>query len=680
MFAFLIVQLGIVQILHGEAAQKEIERTEDTTTANPVPRGKMYDRYGRLLVDNKPLYSITYTPPKNVQPSEKLDLAEKLAQYIDKNTDKVTEWDKKDYWVMQNREEAYSRLTPEEQELSSKEQYYAVIEKVTDEDIKEINENKQVLEILAIKRELDQAPALTPHIIKNQNISEKEYAVVAEHLSELPGINVSTDWEREKVYGETFANFIGGISDHGDGIPREKVDYYLSRQYSRNDRVGESFLEEEYETVLKGQKELIEHVTDQSGKLIDSEVVREGKQGKSLKLTVDIELQEKVDKIIREEMKKIIDKYPRNKYLKDGLVVMSDPKTGEILAISGQRYDHEKHEFTDQSYRVVYDAHRPGSAVKGATVLAGYDSGVINIGSSFYDAPIKISQTPEKSSYITLGHVNDLEAIAKSSNVYMFYVALRMGGDYTNYRYAQNVPSKVKDSDKTLLELRNYFKQFGLGVETGVDLPYEATGYKGDSPNPGLLMDYAIGQYDTFTALQLNQYVSTIANGGYRIQPHLVKGIYNSSSDNGLNSLYKSIEPKVLNQIEMDEKYINRVQEGFRRVFQHPNGTADHVFNSKSYNPAGKTGTAQNEIYAPNAKGEIEKVADVENLTLVGYAPYDDPEVAFSVIVPNVGLESGDGINLQIGSRILDAYFDLKEERQKNGISINNEQENNEND
>ncbi|QHS22770.1 penicillin-binding protein 2 [Virgibacillus sp. MSP4-1] len=678
LFAFLIIQLGVVQILHGDAAQREVSRTEDTTVSNPVPRGEIYDRYGRLLVENEPRYAITYTPPKNVQPKDRLELAEKLSKYMEKKPDKVTKRDKQDYWIMKNRKEAYNRLSSKEEGLSDEEQYYEVLDKVTEQDLQQLNEED--LEIIAIKRELDQAPALTPHVVKNSNISEKEYATVAEHLSELPGINVTTDWKRNKIFHPTFSNFIGGMTSLEEGLPKEKLDYYLSRQYGRNERVGESFLEEEYESTLAGQKELVEYVTDKEGNIIDSKLIREGKQGKSLKLTIDIELQKRVDKIVREEMKKIIDKYPgKNQHFKDALVVMSDPNTGEILAMSGQHYDHKKNEFSDQSYRTVYDAHRPGSAIKGATVLAGFESGVIRPGTTFYDSPIKIASTPEKSSYRTLGYVNDLDALAKSSNVYMFYIALRMGGDYTNYRYVKNESSKVKNSSKTLQDLRYYFNQFGLGVSTGIDLPYEATGYKGDNPGPGLLMDYAIGQFDTYTALQLNQYVSTIANGGYRLQPQLVQGIYNSTANGELNQLYKGIQPKVLNRIDMNDKYLDRVQEGFRRVFQHPDGTADHVFASKPYNPAGKTGTAENEIYAENEKGEVEKVADVENHNLVGYAPYDDPEVAFSIIVPNVGLDASDGINSKIGSRILDAYFELKKQRAENGINMELNQMKNEN-
>src|SRR5699024_6170804 len=93
-------------------------------------------------------------------------------------------------------------------------------------------------------------------------------------------------------------------------------------------------------------------------------------------------------------------------------------------------YDRDDKEFSDAAYKALHEAHSPGSTVKGASVLAGYQSGVITPGQTFYDSPIKIAGTPKKSSWRQLGAVNDIDALRRSSNVYMFYIALRMGGEY----------------------------------------------------------------------------------------------------------------------------------------------------------------------------------------------------------------------------------------------------------
>src|SRR5699024_12080588 len=101
LFAGLIIQLCVVQILEGESYQAEIDRTVNDISKSPVPRGKVYDRNGKTVVDNKSLYSITYTPPKRVQAEDILELAEKLTVYLTmtvKYMDNDTEKYKNEYW------------------------------------------------------------------------------------------------------------------------------------------------------------------------------------------------------------------------------------------------------------------------------------------------------------------------------------------------------------------------------------------------------------------------------------------------------------------------------------------------------------------------------------------------------------------------------------------------------
>ncbi|MBM7569654.1 peptidoglycan D,D-transpeptidase FtsI family protein [Aquibacillus albus] len=672
LFSLLILQLGVVQILNGEEAQQEIDKTVNTTTKLSVPRGRMFDRYGRIILDNEPLRSITYTPPKSGDSAEKkLDLAEKLSQYIeiqsnhDKLSDMITERDKKEYWYLQNTEEVQSRLSAEELELNNAEQYQVMLDKITGEDLATVDWTPSLLNVIAIKKELDQAYELSPHVVKNQNVTEEEYAKVAAHLNELPGIDAAPDWNRKNVYDGTFSNFIGSVSSSDEGIPSENRDYYLTRGYSRNDRVGESGLEAEYESILRGTKEQVLYTTDKSGNIVgNAEVVVEGKPGSDLVLTIDMELQKAVDEIVQEELQTTIEKHPQqNKYLQDALVAMMNPQTGEVLALSGVRYNREEDQYEDHSFRTIYDAHRTGSAIKGATVLAGLQSGVIEPGEKIDDLPIRIKNTPEKSSWKYLGVLNDIDALRRSSNVYMFHIAMRMGEAI--YRPGERL---IGYDSSNFQKMRNYFSQFGLGVETGIDLPYEEDGFKGSNLNAGFLMDFAIGQYDTFTTLQLAQYVSTIANDGYRLRPYLVKQIREPvASKEELGPVQKAINPDVLNKIEMEQDYIDRVQEGFRRVMQEPQGTGVAYFGNAPYDPAGKTGTAQNGIYE---NGQL--IAETENLTLVGYAPYDEPEVAFAVVVPNTGaFEGKHPVNHMIGRRILDKYFELKEKRQLNGVNVN---------
>ncbi|WP_373892823.1 peptidoglycan D,D-transpeptidase FtsI family protein [Virgibacillus sp. CBA3643] len=664
-FSVLILQLGVVQILNGDSFQEEIERTIEDTSKVPVPRGKIYDSNHDVVVDNKAQYSITYTPNKGVQAKDRLKVAETLAEFISMDTDGITERNRQEYWYLKNKDEADSRVSDEEaEEMGNTEFYDMVLDRISEDEINNFSEEEE--EVIAIKKELDKAQSLTPQIVKNEDVTSEEYARVAEHLDVLPGVNATTDWNREYPYDDTFRNLIGSITSQEEGIPGDQEDYYVTRGYSRNDRVGKNGLEEQYEDVLRGTKEQIRYSTDKGGNVVNTETVVEGERGKDVVLTIDMEFQERVDEIVREELDKAISEAPyENRNMEDALAVVMDPQTGELLAVSGQSYDREENEFNNTASKALYDAHRPGSIIKGATMLAGYESEVITPGQTFYDAPIKIAGTEEKASWKNLGLVNDLNALQQSSNVYMFNIAMRMGGEY-NYQRNETV---AFDSG-AWQEMRNYFRQFGLGSETGIDFPFESTGYVGSQGNAGNFMDYAIGQFDTYTTMQMAQYVATIANDGYRVRPHFLKEIRNPvASEDNLGSLYHHQNTDVLNRIQMDQDKIERVQEGFRQVFQTSNGTGYSYFGSKNYNPAGKTGTAENEVYDEDGGG-VEQYT--ENLSLVGYAPFDEPEIAFAVIVPNTGDASG--INHYIGEGILDTYFDLKEDRSESDEEENEDE------
>lgn len=663
MFSLLILQLGVVQILKGEAFQKEIDRTIRDTTKVPVPRGKIYDSDHKLVVGNTPLYAITYTPAKGLQAEERLKVAKKLAPLISMKTNKISERDKKEYFYLKNKKKVVKRLSEKEKEkLDDTEEYNLALERITDKEISNFSDQEK--KIIAIKKELDKAYSLTPHIIKNEDVSPEEYARVSENLNDLPGINAIADWDREYPFKETFQNLVGNITSEKQGIPKDKQEQFMTRGYSRNDRVGISGLEEYYEDVLRGRKEVIQYTTTKDGTTVGSEIVVEGEAGKDLVLTINMEFQKKVDNILRDELKKTIQKHPyQHRYLTDAIAVVMNPKTGELLAVSGQTYDREKNKFIDTGYKALHDAHLPGSAIKGATVLAGYESGVIVPGQVFNDQTITIKGSPPKGSYSNLGPVNDYLALRRSSNVYMFYIALKMGGEN---RYPFPNGSGARFDLAAWDKMRSYFQQFGLGAKTRIDYPYESIGVIGKKPfNPGLLMDYAIGQFDNYTTLQLVQYVSTIANDGYRVRPQLVKEIRNPSmTDDRLGSVYRSQGTEVLNRVDMDLSHIKRVQEGFRQVYNEPRGTAVNYFGTakyRKYKAAGKTGTAENAYYVD---GEMK--ANTENLSLVGYAPYDDPEMAFAIIVPHTGIATGKHpINFTIGQGILDAYFETFKQEKK---------------
>ncbi|WP_373995332.1 peptidoglycan D,D-transpeptidase FtsI family protein [Peribacillus asahii] len=662
LFSGLIIKLGVVQIVYGDEYLREVERTENDTISTPVPRGKMYDRYFNPIVDNKPLKAITYTKYPNTKSNEMLETAEKLATLIEQDTEKITERDKKDFWLLTHQKEAEALITDKDLELvknhklEEKDLYKLQLERIKETELDKFTDDE--MEVLAIFREFNSGYALTPSIVKNKDVTEQEFARVSERLDSLPGVGVTTDWERDYPYDETLRSVIGKVSSSDEGLPRDNIDYYLARGYSRNDRVGLSYLEKQYEDILHGKKAKMEAVLRQ-GEVVDTKPLSEGERGKDLVLTIDMELQLAVEEIIETELRRT--KAKGNTYLLDrAFVVLMDPNTGEVLTMAGKQYVRNSEtgamEIKDFALGNITTSYTMGSSVKGATVYTGFQLGAISPGTTFYDTKMRIGRTL-KGSYANLGPVSDVTALKKSSNVYMFQTAIKIGGG--NY-----VPGQaLRINPNAFSVMRNHYAQFGLGVRTGIDLPNETPGARGPDTLPGLLLDLSIGQYDTYTPMQLAQYVSTIANGGKRLQPQIVKEIHEPSNEETIGPVFQQIQPKVLNDLNGQEVWIDRVQEGFRQVAQEAGGTAAKYFMGKSYRPAAKTGTAE-AFYDGPRKNEFSGLVPTTNLTLVGYAPYNNPEIAMSIVVPWAYQSGGsDDINKRIGQQALDTYFKLKEER-----------------
>ncbi|MCW9129406.1 penicillin-binding protein 2 [Bacillus paramycoides] len=675
LFSAIIIQLGKVQIFEGETYKNEVQKRENATVSLTVPRGKIYDREGKPVVDNRSLRTITYTKLKGVKSEDMLKTARQLAEIIEmpqEDIDKLTETDKKDFWMQLNPKLAENLVSKKEidkfrkKDSTGKELDKKIEElkrkRVTDKNLQELTAKD--LEVLAIKSKMTSGFQMAPQIIK-KDVSEKEYTVISENLANLPGVDASVDWERFYVNDGLFRSVLGNVSNADEGLPSERLDYYLVRDYSRNDRVGKSYIEQQYEDVLHGTKTEVRSIADKQGNTIRTETVSEGKSGKNLTLTIDMELQKKVE----ESIEKILKAYKGSESMLDrAFVVMMNPKNGQVLSMAGKKLVEKdgKIEVEDYALGTMTSSYELGSTVKGATILTGFETKAITPGTYFYDAPMKFKGTKEKKSWKDFGNIDDLRALQVSSNVYMFNTALKIAG--VDYVRNSSLDIKQESFDK----MRYYFRQFGLGVPTGIDLPNETAGQIGRKDNqPGFLLDFSIGQYDTYTPLQLAQYISTIANGGYRMKPQIVQEIREQTvQKDEIGKVVHSQEPIVLNKVDMKEEYINQVKEGFRRVFQEGDGTGVSKFQKAPYKPAGKTGTAQTVYGGDSDIGRNDKGERIKcyNLTLAGYAPYDNPEVAFSVVVPWI-IDDKSGINSAIGKDILDAYFDLKNQRLSGGTA-----------
>lgn len=643
----LIGYLFYIQIIKNSFFKEKVEdATVKIVEGDSAPRGRIYDRNGKLIVDNIAVKTITYKK-NGLSTKQEIDLAYKLGKILNIEYQKLNDEDLKIFWIKNNDKKAKKLITEEEyKELSERKITKEEIEKYKLERVpkEEIEKYKETdLEAAYIYKLMNTGYNYTEKIIKKENVTDEEYAVVAEELNELPGCNIKLDWEREYLYGNTFKTILGNVSTTESGIPYELKDDYLKKGYELNDRVGTSYIEYQYEDILKGKKNKYKIV---NGKYI---LIEEGTRGNDIKLTIDIELQKQVEQILEEEILET-KKEPNTRYYNRSFVIVSNPKTGEILAMAGKQIN-QNGGIYDYTPGITTSPVVVGSVVKGASHITGYNNGGLTIGEIRDDACIKIAATKEKCSWKYLGTLNDITALEQSSNTYQYNTAIKVANG--NYQYDQ--PLKIDTS--AFEKYRKTFAQFGLGVKTEIDLPVESLGYKGTSTLPGHLLDFSIGQYDTYTPIQLNQYINTIANGGNRMKPYLLKSIYEPTKD-GLTKRIKGTEPKILNKIETEPKYLERVKKGFQGVLERGTG---YGYIDLEYKPAGKTGTSQSFIDTNN-----DNIVDTETLTttFVAYAPYDDPRVSFTVISPDVYYSESNStyqsnINKRIVNRVSKKYFEI---------------------
>ena len=420
MVAVLGIGLFYVQVVQNKYYVNKIaELSQKIVYSTSTPRGRIYDRNGKLIVDNKPVKVIYYKKPNGVTTKQEIQYAYMVAQLLSVSYDKMPKNRLKEFWLLNHTEEAKNKITAEEwkqleeRKLSQSDIQNLKVERVTEEEISQYQEID--LKAAYIYYLMNTGYSYDEKVIKDIDVTDEEYAIIAENLSELPGFDTKLDWEREYPYGNVFKTILGSVSTQKSGIPYELKDYYLEKGYSLNDRVGTSYIEYQYEDILKGVKSKYQILTDGTSILLE-----EGSRGKDIMLTIDIELQKAVENIIVEHLLGARQE-ANTEYYDKSFVIISNPNTGEILAMAGKQIVK-----TETGYD-VYD-YTPGittapvvigSAVKGASHIVGYNTGALSIGERRNDECIKIAATPLKCSWTnTLGIINDVEALRQSSNVF----------------------------------------------------------------------------------------------------------------------------------------------------------------------------------------------------------------------------------------------------------------------
>ena len=654
-FIALISRLAYIQLVKGDEFVALVQRTETTTAKKSVPRGSIYDSQGRILVGNKPKLAINYTRPADVKASTMLETAKKLTTLISVDASELKERDLKDYWVATNPDKVDSLLTAEEKKriakenLSTSKTYEMQLEHIPADELNYSDAEKQVI---AIFTKMNSAYALSTVTLKNEGVTEQEVAKISERLGELRGVDVDSDWDREYPMGDMLKTILGTVSSEKTGLPSDKVKSLLAQGYSLNDRVGTSYLEEQYETVLSGTKTVVKSQTNTKGEVVNTTETYPGKGGSNLVLTIDTEFQKKIEDIATKSVEEMTDPAADRVY-----IVVMNPKNGDVLGITGKKkkFDENFHStgVEDDALGAINNSFGMGSVVKPATVLSGYMDGAITLDdNTIVDEPIEFEASKPKSSWFNRNgkiELTDLDALERSSNAYMIKLVMKMGGQ-SKYEKGGRLNINLSLFDK----LREYFAQFGLGVRTGIDLPNEGKGYNGGSADAFAALDFAFGQFDLYTPLQLAQYMSTIANGGTRIAPRLVKEIHETSPSGGIGNLEDVVPTKIMNSIQVSKEILDHIKEGLYRVTHGENGTSATTFRTYSPEVAGKTGSDEAFYSGPNPAYTNEAV---ENSTFISYAPYDNPEIVVAVVAPFFKDGSPSDYAAKVGKQVYDAYF-----------------------
>lgn len=570
-----------------------------------APRGRILDRNGKILVDNIGVRSLVFNK-LSISTKETMNVARKLNDII--SLDMSSNKKQKRYcYYINNEEEVNKRVSDEvktkykERRINKKEYDDYKYSLITDEEIKNINEN-----VCALFYQMNNGYSYEDKIIK-KNLTDDEYEMI--NTSNLKGIRTDITWERYYPYGNTLREVFGTVSSYKQGIPKEFKNKYLKIGYNLSDRVGTSNLEYIYDEYLKGEKAKYE-INDNHLKLIKKE-----ETGKDIVLNIDIELQKYTETVLEEEIK-LAKKHPNSKYFDTSFVIISNPNDGSILTMAGRKLTNNG-EFIDYSYENIFNSYVAGSIVKGATISVGYKYDLIPQ-KKILDGCVKLSSTKDKCSWKSLGYMDAKEALRMSSNYYQYLLAIKLTGK--NYSRGMNI-----GATKEHFEIyRNVLKDYGLGTLSKIDLTNEGTGYKGTSITDDQLLNMAIGQYDTYTPISLTSYINTIATSK-RNKLSLLNMVLNKDG-----TVYYKNKSEVLSTAPINETDLNEIREGFRLV--NYSGTG-YGYVSNKVKSAGKTGTSESFIDTNN-----DGIVDLKTVstTYGTYFPYDNPKISIVIVSPNI--------------------------------------------
>lgn len=631
LFLTIIGRLLYMQVLNKDFYEKKLASASQTKVTTSSARGEIYDASGKPLVENTLKQVVSFTRSNKMTATDLKEIAKKLLTYVSISSPNLTERQLADYYladpeIYKKTVEALpseKRLDSDGNRLSESELYNNAVDSVPTSQLNYTEDEKKEIYLFS---QLNAVGNFATGTIATDPLNDSQVAVIASISKEMPGISISTSWDR-KILETSLSSIVGSVSSEKAGLPAEEAEAYLKKGYSLNDRVGTSYLEKQYEETLQGKRSVKEIHLDKYGNMESVDTIEEGSKGNNIKLTIDLAFQDSVDALLKSYFNSELGNGGA-KYSEGVYAVALNPKTGAVLSMSGLKHDLKTGELTPDSLGTVTNVFVPGSVVKAATISSGWENGVLSGNQTLTDQPIVFQGSAPIYSWYKLAYgsfpITAVEALEYSSNAYVVQTALGIMGQ----TYQPNMFVGTSNLESAMGKLRSTFGEYGLGSATGIDLPDESTGLVPKEYNFANFITNAFGQFDNYTPMQLAQYVATIANNGVRLAPHIVEGIYDNNDKGGLGELIQAIDTKEINKVNISESDMAILHQGFYQVSHgtSPLTTGRAFSDGATVSISGKTGTGESYV----AGGQ-----EANNTNAVAYAPTENPQIAVAVVFPH---------------------------------------------
>ena len=652
----LLAQLFNLQIVHGEEYRETSNTKLTRESVLKADRGSIKDSSGTMLASVDAQYSIVLYKTKVNNETLNTTIL-KLLNILSTNGDSYVDnflIDVNPYRFKLEEEESqkkWKKANNIDEDATAEEafNYFKNKYDITSDNVEDIRK------ILAIRYEISyKGYSSTKSIEIASNISRQSLEQIKERNAEFSGVEVVETPVRVYPQKTTASHILGRIGRIESNELEGNEDIY-----NQNDIIGKSGIEYVFEKYLKGTDGVKQIDMNVDGTITDEYVSKEAVSGSDVILTIDSKLQAVTEQALADNINKIANHgfSQENNPADAGAAVVLNVKTGEVIAMASYP-DYDPSAFVNGidtntwNYYINGDTkplenkaisamYSPGSTYKMVTALAGLETGTITPKTKINDTGVFRKYNSSWKCWNRYGHgyLNVSQAIEHSCNYFFYDLGDRLGID----------------------NLAKYSYYLGLGHKTGIELKGEIDGVLASNEiakqenrvwNPGETISAAIGQsYNTFTPLQMAKYVAMIANRGKNLDVTIVKSIINPDGSEVSRDEYESyvneklgLQQENVEEMNFKEENIEAILEGMRGVTSESGGTAYSTFRNFNIEVGGKTGSAQTGVQGKT------------NAWFVGFAPFDDPEIAIVVFVRNGGHGS---YTAEVARDIIAQYFGM---------------------